>query len=118
MPLHKPFQAGNLWRFQAQEFPWEKGISGFLDFSQILLVGCGRSWKDKISELLKFPLGSQMGDGSSRIGMGAGNDSGGEKRDEDPGIRGSGMQVWNSGSLEGAQCTWREFPGKPFHGFQ
>lgn len=123
---------------QPQEFPILSGNGGsrlgnflgkrelsqkFLDFSQIFLMDVENPRRNSVEDprkfpsSLKFPRGSRLGDGSRGIGMGAGNDPGVRKRDEDLRIPASGMWVWNSSRWEGARCTWSEFPGKPFHGF-
>ncbi|RMB90217.1 hypothetical protein DUI87_33353 [Hirundo rustica rustica] len=47
--------------------------------------------RTKFRSSLNSPPGSR--DGSGGIGMGAGKDSGGGRRDEDPGIPASGMRV-------------------------
>lgn len=80
----------------------------FLDFSRIFRLDGADLRRTKFQSSLKFPRGSRIRDVSRGIGMGAGNGSRAGKKDEDPGIPGSGMWGWNSSNSEGARGTWRK----------
>lgn len=107
--------SGISWRFQAWKFPWEKGIlpeiSGFFPEFFFILVGFGRSWKDKIPEFPEFPPVDP--------GWGLGWELGMTQE------AGKGMKIPELLALEcgyGIPVLWkelrREFPGKTFHEFQ